>query len=72
MDCRARSASNPGVIMDCMIAYRVNGKIHAVMDEDTGDVAVFPHHDAAVAYADANKLFQSGQANYQIIVLDEL
>ncbi len=59
-------------MMDCMIAYRVNGKVHTVMDEDTGDVTVFPHHDAAVTYADANNLFQSGQADYQIVVLDEL
>jgi hypothetical protein len=35
-------------------------------------VAVFANRDEAVAYVDANKLFQSGQVDYQIVVLDEL
>jgi hypothetical protein len=59
--------------MDTIIAYRVNGgKVAVVMDPAGEDIVVFPHHDAAVAYADANPLFQSGQADYQIVTLDEL
>lgn len=59
--------------MDTIIAYRINGgKVHVVMDEDTGDVAVFPHFDEAIDYADTNNLFQSGQADYQLIELTEL
>ena len=59
--------------MDTIIAYRVNGgKLQFVGDEDGEIVTVFPHHDAAVAFADASALFQSGQADYQIITLDEL
>jgi hypothetical protein len=59
--------------MDTIIAYRVNGgKVNLVMTEDGSDICVFPHHDDAVAYADEVGLFQSGQADYQIITLDEL
>lgn len=59
--------------MDCIIAYRVNGgDVQLVMDEAEEKVAVFPHQDAAVDYADNSRLLQSGQADYQIIVLDEL
>jgi hypothetical protein len=59
--------------MDCIIAYRVNGgPVEIVLGINNRGPAVFPNHDRAVAYADGNKLFQSGQANYQIITLDEL
>lgn len=59
--------------MDTIIAYRVNGgKVQVVYDEDSGDVTVFPHQDDAIAYAEANRLFQSEQADFQILVLDEL
>lgn len=59
--------------MDTVIAYRVNGgKVNFVMAEDGMDVCVFPHQDAAIDYADRNALFQSGQADYQIITLDEI
>ncbi len=61
--------------MDCIIAYRVNGgPVEMVMnfEEDDAKVAVFPNMDNAISYADGNKLFQSGQATYQIIELDEL
>jgi hypothetical protein len=33
---------------------------------------VFAHHDEAVTYALDSALFASGQADYQIITLDEL
>lgn len=59
--------------MDTIIAYRVNGgDVEIVLDIDATGPSIFPNHEAAVAYAVANKLFQSGQANYQIIELDEL
>lgn len=59
--------------MDCIIAYRVNGgDVEMVLNRTGIGVVVFPNHDAAVTYADANKLFQSGQADYQIVVLDGL
>lgn len=59
--------------MDCIIAYRVNGgNVEVVMDLARENVSVFSHHEFAVDYVDANPLFQSGQADYQIIVLDEL
>ena len=58
--------------MDTIIAYRVNGgKLQIVTDAD-GEIEVFPHQDDAVEYADSNQLFKSGQADYQVIVLDEL
>lgn len=58
--------------MDTIIAYRLNGRGPVRMVMDLDDVAVFSDHDVAVDYADANPLFASGQADYQIIVLDEL
>lgn len=62
--------------MNCCILYRVGiGRLQFVYDgtDESGEhIAEFPHMDAAVAYADANKLFQSGQADYQIVELDEL
>lgn len=63
--------------MNCIILYRVNGgPAEAVMehmaDDDTYRIREYLNFDEAVAFADANKLFQSGQADYQIIELDEL
>jgi len=58
--------------MECVILYRVNGGRVAVVAEPEGEIAVYPHLDAAVDYAESNKLFQSGQADYQIVELDEL
>ncbi len=58
---------------DAIIAYRMNGgKVAVVMDPAGENIAVFPHQDVAIDYADAHPLFASGQADYQIIVLDEL
>lgn len=61
--------------MNCCILYRVNGgRLQFVGDlwQDEAVISEFPDMDAAVAYAENNKLFQSGQADYQIVVLDEL
>lgn len=61
--------------MDCVILYRVNGgRVEFVSDAktDTENIAVFQHMDDAIAYVDANALFQSGMADYQIVELDEL
>jgi hypothetical protein len=58
--------------MDTIIAYRVNGgQVQFVLNDD-GECAVFAHHDEAVTYALDSALFASGQADYQIITLDEL
>lgn len=63
--------------MRCIILYRVNGgPAEAVMqwvpDKNDYRIEEYPNFDAAVAFADTNKLFQSGQADYQIVELDEL
>lgn len=59
--------------MDTIIAYRMNGgKVEVVMDPAGENIAVFPHQDVAIDYVNALPLFASGQAEYQIIVLDEL
>ena len=57
---------------DCVILYRVNGGIVQFVMGADGELSVFNDQDEAISYADRNKLFQSGQANYQIVVLDEL
>ena len=58
--------------MECIIAYRVNGgRVRMVMDEED-EIAIFPHEGKAIAYAYANALFRSGQADHQIIELDDL
>ncbi len=60
--------------MDTIIAFRLNGRgpVRMVMDLDGTDVAVFSDYDIAVDYAEANPMFSSGKADYQIIVLDDL
>ena len=63
--------------MNCAILYRVgNGRLEYVYDDDDEgngeNIAEFPSMDAALAYCDRNKLFQSGQAHYQIVELDDL
>jgi hypothetical protein len=57
----------------CVILYRIgrSGKVQYVMTED-GELSEFDNMNRAVEYADNNRLFQSGQANYQIVELDEL
>jgi hypothetical protein len=58
---------------ECVILYRVNGgRIKIVYDDDLVEVEVFPHMDAAIAWCDDSKLFANGQADYQIVELDEL
>jgi hypothetical protein len=47
--------------MDTIIAYRVNdGSVEFVIGEG-GNVAIFPSWDHADSYANANRLFHSGQ-----------
>jgi hypothetical protein len=62
--------------MNCCILYRVNGgKLQFVgqsTSEDGEHIAEFPNIDEAVHYAMCNSLFDSGQAEYQIVELDEL
>jgi hypothetical protein len=58
--------------MNTIIVYCVNGGSVEVVMNCGVSVAVFANRDEAVAYVDANKLFQSGQVDYQIVVLDEL
>ena len=59
---------------ECVILYRVNGgRVEFVFDgEQDGEIAVFANPDAAIEYAMKNDLFQSGQADYQIVELSEL
>jgi hypothetical protein len=62
--------------VNCCILYRVNGgKLQFVGESTTEDgehIAEFPSMDAAVSYALSNDLFDSGQADYQIVELNEL
>jgi hypothetical protein len=62
--------------MNCVILYRVGiGGVVDAVHEITADgtfISEFPSVDAAVAFADRNALFESGQASYQIVELDEL
>lgn len=60
------------MLKECVILYRGNGANVQYVGEEDGDIAVFPHMDDAIAYCEANKLFESGQANYQIVELSEL
>lgn len=57
---------------ECIIVYRVNGGAATVVLDVAGELATFPHRDDALDYADRNSLFQSGQAEYQIVELDEI
>jgi hypothetical protein len=58
--------------MECVILYRLKDcKIEFVRDAPMSiSPAVFPDHDAAVAYAVDH--FAPSQADYQIVELDEL
>jgi hypothetical protein len=58
--------------MDTIIVYRINGgKVQVVINDDE-EITVFPHQDEAVRYTDTNRLFQSGQSDFQIVSLDEI
>lgn len=55
--------------MDTIIAYRINGgPVQVIMDEEE-KVGVFQDYDSALKFASESKLFQSGQADYQIVEL---
>lgn len=61
--------------MDCVILFRVNGgHVQAVMDNT--EIREFPNLDAAVSHTQGGtmfaKLIESGQADFQIVELNEL
>lgn len=58
----------------CVILYRVKGGPVAFVGKIglDGILAEFSDRDAAIDYAVNNKLFDSGQADYQIVELDDL
>jgi hypothetical protein len=58
--------------MLCIILYRTNGGSLEYVDDGAGGIHEFPHRDDAIAYAMNNPLFDSGQADYQIVELDEV
>lgn len=60
---------------ECVILYRRtdSGHVEFVANGSfPAMIAVYPHQDAAVDYCLSNRLFTSGQADYQIVELDEL
>lgn len=59
-------------MVETVILYRINeGKVQAISNADD-TIATFPDRDAADRYCTKNPLFQSGQAIWQIVELDEL
>jgi hypothetical protein len=66
--------------MNCVILFRINGGSVQGVTFDDGELHEFPHRDEAIRFADASgphpspfaKLVESGQADYQIVELDEL
>ena len=67
-----------GAMLDCVILYRVNGgpvkivRRVTLSGDETDDISEFRNIDEAVDWADHNPLFNSGQADFQIVELDEL
>lgn len=59
--------------MECVILYRPNrdARVCFVWSEDGMGIETFPDEEAAIKYADKNKMFQSG-VPYQIVECDEL
>ena len=54
----------------CIILYRINnGTLEYVTNEFDSDIAVYPTELDAMKYCDLNGLFQSEQAEYQIVEL---
>lgn len=59
-------------MVETVILYRINdGKVQAISNADD-TIATFPDCDAAERYCAKNPLFQSGQAAWQIVELDDL
>jgi hypothetical protein len=58
--------------MECVILYRPSerARIAFVWSEDGMGIANFTNRDAAIAYADKNKMFAT--VPYQIVECDEL
>jgi hypothetical protein len=62
-------------MIDCVILYRVNGgPVEFVYNPENENepIAVFGSLDDAISYTEANALFLSGQADFQIVELNEL
>jgi hypothetical protein len=59
-------------MMNCAIFYRVNGGALPVVTTDDGSPRELLHHDDAVHYAEHTVLSESGDADYQVVELDEL
>jgi hypothetical protein len=58
--------------MESIVVYRVNhGPAKVVVDAD-GELATWSHPDDALTYCAKNALFLSGQADWQVVELDEL
>lgn len=61
--------------MNCVILYRINGGSVQGVTFDDGELHVFPNLDAAVGWLDGaplGRLVESGQADCQVVALDEL
>lgn len=58
--------------MRCIILFRINGQSLQYVRDVRDGIHEFPHRDDAIAYASSNLLFDSGQADYQIVELDEV
>ena len=57
--------------MDTVILYRAsNGKVCFVWSDDGMGIETFPNIEAAIEYADKNKLFQA--VPFQLVECDEL
>lgn len=61
--------------MNCVILYRINGGSVQGVTFDDGELREFPNQDAAIGWLDdapLGRLVESGQADCQIVALDEL
>lgn len=67
-------------MMNCVILFRINGGEVQAIASDNGKIHEFRNFDEAVSFASGDdprpatfaKLVASGQADYQIVSLDEL
>ncbi len=56
--------------MDCVILVRVSSRRIIALSDDDGEIAVFPHLDAAMKAIDDYSVCQ--KMRYQIVECDEL
>ena len=65
-------------MVDCVILYRINSRPVQIVrrvtrsGDETDEIIEFRNIDEAVDWAKHNPLFNSGQADFQIVELDEL